>query len=1146
VNAVSIDLGASNALLLTGTDVTASGADALTFQSGSNMLAFTPTTALIQSVDNAMQISACNDMVIDTQVFTLTTSSNLTVASACNLSLIAPGGALLVTPSNVALISDSNLDILSTADMTIYSGNDLYLTAECNLVITASNLSLPLANFNLDSSGNLNMTAAGTLTVEGGGSEVITKTITSIWDVQHDMNFFTQSASPSGLTTCSTFMYDNDGSPVPLYNADGSPSSVSAVTYEGLSGAFIVRYNTAGIVQWSSTIKTNYWNPEKIMINENDLGDIYVALTLTDAFTGGTQPVVLYDVTGNIVFTYSGTATHLTMLIKYSSIGVPVKYTVYSNVVNGNVYIDGFNNTYVYGNLFSGSSFSVIDQNDQTTSRTLTISNTHLSKNALIKSTNDIFDWACGLSGTLLPYPKSTFVDMNGNVYIVTNSTNGYSIQDSSNSLTSAINSEPESIMLVKFTAQGVYLWHTRITGSFTPNASSYLGGFGNPTLTGDSSGNVYIGCAYYMDSNGTIQLYNSSGSLSLYSLTPASLTPTVLVLNQQPQKVATFVVKYNNTGHVDWSAVVSNTGVGANITQASVFVAASIGGDIIVQSTYNNNDTSALTFCNSDGTTTSFSMPIAQSDTSCIALLDTNGTWTNVNSFLPNILEIAALNVTGTAIYSSIRSTEYVTSTNKYDISYSSEAGALYLRSGSNLVAITPSSISLEVTDAINATACNNLFTVAAASTLFTAADTLYLSASNGISFHSDSNMSLSAFSTDNSLLSLTGDSQVLFWSGTNKFLIEPTFAQFGDSNSFFTLTNAGIIEQSVSTQVTAASNYGLTSSDIAVNSSATLMLTSESNFTASASSIAVATPTGQQLIELDDDTGILVDSAKKILVAANDAVGAQGGMLIDGTTHEVFMASQTETNAVMSSIKCIDSNIIAFATSNQQYFIGSAASGTPILQLTASGTSTAGTQHDIFAANSNVAAISMYQDTDESVLHVLGRVELDGAINTINKDRLDIVDKVVVFASPDSSNIDLIDGMVNDRSGLYIYGKPETPAFSNAPQPGDAYDVTQRYYEKSMIWNMGTQGMDKLGSATGVDYSTSILNESYWQLRGGNLQLTATQSDGSNVRDTSYGFRINSRGELELYKHHWENGQYKARKLKMWGHMVTGQFPA
>jgi uncharacterized protein (DUF2345 family) len=1150
-----IDLSATNALILSGTSVQATASSNMTFQSGSNMLAFTPTTALIQSVDNAMQISACNDMVIDTQVFTLTTTNNLTVASACNLTLVAPGGALLVTPSNVALTSDSNLDVLSTADMTIYSGNDLYLTAECNLVITASNLSLPLANFNMDSSGNLNMTAAGTMTLEGGGgsSALVLEPNWAAGTTGYKLipGLANCAATSSGALYAGIL----EGNPVTVYNADGSLSSVAVQSFA--SGVYVVKYDTAGAAQWAASVNLGNWDVKSVEVQTNSAGEVYLLLqipSMLESFTSSTA--TLYDSNGSSVTTF--TSTHVgTLMVKYSSTGVPIAYSIYHRIYSATLYIDSVGGEYVQGdfNSFGSNLFDIV-----TSSGTQSVGGYNDGYRLVIKSLNGVYQWTCGiLASTTNTKTNSLYVDNVSNVYVTAPFYSGnISVTDTTGPFVNNSKGYP-FVALIKFNAQGVLQWysHQRFT---TATFQNFLN---TPVVTGDLVGNVYMSGGYNTaEVDKSSILYNSDGSISPYSLVPD--------VDTTQYGGASYVIKYTSTGFVQWvSSIMGTYWTSSRCTTRAVVNG---DGDIIVGSDY----AIMPTFCNADLSVQPITLPITQAPNlgSLVAVLGADGIWKTAISSIDSstggfitgevVDGLQDLAVSGSDIYAYINLKVFGTPTSTISFSdgttvtaapdrgvlikltTTAAGGALYLRSGSNLVAVTPSSISLEVTEAINATACNNLFTVAAASTLFTAADTLYLSASNGISFHSDSNMSLSAFSADNSLLSLTGDSQVLFWSGTNKFLIEPTFAQFGDSNSFFTLTSAGIVEQSVSTQVIAASNYGLTSSDIAVNSSATLTLTSESNFTASASNVSVATPTGQQLIELDDDTGIIVDSAKKILVAANDIVGAQGGMLIDGATHEVFMASQTETNAVMSSIKCIDSNIIAFATSNQQYFIGSAASGTPILLLTASGTSTAGTQHDIFAANSNVAAITMYRDVDESVMHVLGRVDLDGAINTINKSNLDIADKVVVFASPDSSNVDLTDGMVNERSGIYIYGKPATPAFSNDPQPGDVHDVTQRYYEKSMIWCMGAQGMDKLGSATGIDYSTSILNESYWQLRGGNLQLTTAQSDGSNVRDTSYGFRINSRGELELYKHHWENGQYKSRKLKMWGHMVGSQFPA
>jgi hypothetical protein len=1148
VNAVSIDLGASNALLLTGTDVTASGADALTFQSGSNVLAFTPTTALIQSVDNPMEISACNDLAIDTQVFTLTTSSNLTVASACNLTLVAPGGALLVTPSNVALTSDSNIEITSVTDMTIRSENDLYLTAACNLVINASNLSLPLSNFNMDSTGSMNMSAARTMTLGDGSVDAVFGPTWATGTTNGKLisfGMYQTDASSTGHVTIGLFQ----GQLVTIYNYDGTISPVSVPTYT--NGAYVVKYDINGNAQWATTINSGNTPLGRIDVKFSSNGNIHVALS---ALISTANNIVIKDLSGHDIFTFDPStydaSTQIGIEVIYTASGIPTNYTVLKGMYIQSLIVDSNGASYLQGN--GSNNRTVYNKNGQLIKSISTPGNYGRS---IVKLLNGEYQWSCQfqVDPSTIAF-NSMYVDSHGNTYVSFFEFGNFTIREEETMVIQEGITDNRRVWLVKISPQGHYLWRTYIARS-TLNLSA-----GN--LTGDEFGNVFMS-GYYDSASDAPVIHNADDSISSYALpVNGSLTK------------GCYAIKYNTSGYVQWAS--SMLGAYWPAVSKSPCLTLNASGELLIGGEY--APATAPLFRNADSSYTTLAAPVMPSSTigMFVSAINADGTWKDIlvatdtsnGTYLANGTEgVQDIVVTGSSIYCLFglknNSTSYSTLSfsdgTTIPIAPDKRAmvkltrtpahigtGELYLRSGSNVIAITPTGISLEITNTINATACNNLFTETVGSTVFSVADSLYISASNGLSFQSDSNMSITAFSTDTSLLSFTGDSQVHLWSGANKLSITPTAAQLGDSNSYFTLTNTGIIEQSTTTQVITTSSITIASPDIAADSSATLTLTAQSNFDVTASDVSIATPTGEQKIEFDDGTGILIESADRILVTANDAFSAQGGMLIDGTTHEVFMASQTPTDAVMSSLKCIDSNVIAFASSNQQYFIGSAATGTPILQLTASGTSTFGTQHDIFATNSNVAAITMYRDSNESVLHVLGRVDLDGAINTINKSNLDIVDKVVMFASPDSSNVELTDGMVNERSGIYIYGKPAAASFSNAPQPGDANDVTQRFYEKSMIWNMGAQGMDKLGSATGVDYSTSILNESYWQLRGGNLQLTTAQSDGSNVRDTSYGFRINGRGELELYKHHWLNGEYKAKKLKMWGHMVDSQFPA
>jgi hypothetical protein len=421
------------------------------------------------------------------------------------------------------------------------------------------------------------------------------------------------------------------------------------------------------------------------------------------------------------------------------------------------------------------------------------------------------------------------------------------------------------------------------------------------------------------------------------------------------------------------------------------------------------------------------------------------------------------------------------------------------------------------------------------------TAGDTISFAASNSVVFHSDSNLSMSALAA----LTGTGDSQVLFWSASNKLELDPASATLSAGNlSSIDVSSTGILIQTPEYQATASTSFQVSAPAVSfVGSNISLEAVTSTSITAS--NIQLQSTSGDQLITLDDSTGVILDSSKRVELVASDATGSAGSVVIDGLTHSVKMSSLTADSNVMSFIQLADSNITGLAAERQRFYVGATATGTPIMELDSTGINAYGSQHDFFVTATDTPAVSVYRDVDgEAVLRVRGRLDIDGELNTINQTSINVADKTINLAYPETgSNIDsVVDGVTNDMAGIVVYGKPNAPAFSNAANLSDPLDVTERYYEKSMRWNNGVLGMDALGKSNGIDYTASSLNESFWQVRGGHLQLTLPQqqvSGSSNVvRDTSFGFRINERGELELFKRHWENGSYKARRLVRWGH--------
>ena len=142
-------------------------------------------------------------------------------------------------------------------------------------------------------------------------------------------------------------------------------------------------------------------------------------------------------------------------------------------------------------------------------------------------------------------------------------------------------------------------------------------------------------------------------------------------------------------------------------------------------------------------------------------------------------------------------------------------------------------------------------------------------------------------------------------------------------------------------------------------------------------------------------------------------------------------------------------------------------------------------------------------------------GDVDITGTLNTVNTSNVTVEDKVVILASTGDSNAWREDGALNSESGIVIEGVPN--GFQNS-------DSNAQYYEKSILWNYGSTGVEGLASNLTFD------EDARWEMKGGAFWITRYDgsnygmdfTDGSNVDVTSisYAFRINSDSELEIVK--------------------------
>jgi hypothetical protein len=239
-------------------------------------------------------------------------------------------------------------------------------------------------------------------------------------------------------------------------------------------------------------------------------------------------------------------------------------------------------------------------------------------------------------------------------------------------------------------------------------------------------------------------------------------------------------------------------------------------------------------------------------------------------------------------------------------------------------------------------------------------------------------------------------------------------------------------------------------------------------------------------------------------------------------GTTNSFTIESSNNGYIRANSNLLFDANSKAFLTLNAVNGIASMRGDTvQLLTNTPSGISEAITLMYDEERRNNVVYI-------DGNLVITGTFETQDIINT----NLVINDKIIElsFTSRDAPTED---GTHNDSSGIKIDGY--VSANSNFASVIDKLE----FYKKSILWKYNKAGMDVLAKPEGISYVDNDLAESYWDVRGGGIQMSVCKQDTDmNLSFLSYGFRINEYDQLELYKRsQGSNGEYGIKRISRWG---------
>jgi hypothetical protein len=401
----------------------------------------------------------------------------------------------------------------------------------------------------------------------------------------------------------------------------------------------------------------------------------------------------------------------------------------------------------------------------------------------------------------------------------------------------------------------------------------------------------------------------------------------------------------------------------------------------------------------------------------------------------------------------------------------------------------------------------------------------------------------------TTSSIAAVNGESFKLIADGGSTSMLMDTITK---DLSLTTPSNIVFNSASVIFNATGAA-ASLTGSDYTVQVSGATYLRSTSNIelTSSEGSAILASADSNVYVHLNHTTSNLETYAlNNVLVSASNALRAEAKTdatfnALTGALVLTAGSSNAQVTLGTSGARIYAQSNISFTTSNALELFStkqaSLATGSNIVlsgasgasMLTLSSTAINGTAsnfiYDALDSQGYTFKVGSSDIMKVTSNKVILNTDLDvyGVVNSIavENTELHIADKTVKLAYPATGET-MTDGpATNSDSGVVVSGLPASAA---GMSPADA----QKLYEKSFKWNYGTSGVD------GMLTNSGISTESFWELKGGRLQMTSTKANGKSI---TFALRINELDELEFVKM-WDDStnQRQVRRIAKFGRTI------
>lgn len=336
-----------------------------------------------------------------------------------------------------------------------------------------------------------------------------------------------------------------------------------------------------------------------------------------------------------------------------------------------------------------------------------------------------------------------------------------------------------------------------------------------------------------------------------------------------------------------------------------------------------------------------------------------------------------------------------------------------------------------------------------------------------------------------------------------------------------------------------------------LTVGGATQLHSTSNIELTSSAGSAVLATASSNVTLVLDHTACNLVGYALHDIVLSssnafqttaqsNASVTSLAGAVslsAAGSTSTMQLDASGATLYALSNIGVTTSNAFSLystkvaSLSSASNINLSAASGASLLGLSSTGVAATASNYTFNATDAQggytykIASNDILQVTADKVI-VNTDLDVYGVVNSIavQNTELHVEDKTIQLAHP-SDGQTITDGPFNSDAGIVIAG---LPASASNMDPTEAAAL----YEKSFKWNYGVDGIGAMLTNSGIN------TESFWELKGGRLQLTSTKSSGKKI---TFALRINEHDELEFVKM-WDDATntHQVRRIAKFGRTI------